>query len=274
MTWRSVDIQEQRVRFVVAASRREKTFGVLCQEFEVSRPTGYLWLRRYQEQGLAGIAAQPSAACQSAADRRRVGAAGGGTAATLSGLGSAQTAGATSAGGSELAGEHHSSHSIASGVGADRGSACGGVAALRAGRAQPTLADGFQRLHGVGNGGGTVVGARRSQPLSDRPARDLDDESRTRAGAAGIGLFGVWRAGGDADGSWHAVEERKRADGGELADGVVDAARHRVALERIPASANPGESGTFSWLAATGARTAGRARRTTAAVARSVSPRR
>src|SRR5712671_2105038 len=217
--------------------------------------------------------AQPSAACQSAADRRRVGAAGGGTAATLSGLGSAQTAGATSAGGSELAGEHHSSHSIASGVGADRGSACGGVAALRAGRAQPTLADGFQRLHGVGNGGGTVVGARRSQPLSDRPARDLDDESRTRAGAAGIGLFGVWRAGGDADGSWHAVEERKRADGGELADGVVDAARHRVALERIPASANPGESGTFSWLAATGARTAGRARRTTAAVARSVSPR-
>jgi len=56
MTWRSVDIQEQRVRFVVAASRREKTFGVLCQEFEVSRPTGYLWLRRYQEQGLAGIA--------------------------------------------------------------------------------------------------------------------------------------------------------------------------------------------------------------------------
>jgi len=30
----------------------------------------------------------------------------------------------------------------------------------------------------VGNGGGSVVGARRSQPLSDRPARDLDDESR------------------------------------------------------------------------------------------------
>src|SRR4029077_16379876 len=56
MTWRSVDIQEQRVRFVVAASRRENTLGVLCQEFEVSRPTGYLWLRRYQEQGLAGIA--------------------------------------------------------------------------------------------------------------------------------------------------------------------------------------------------------------------------
>jgi transposase InsO family protein len=56
MTWRSVDIQEQRVRFVVAASREEKTFGALCQEFGVSRPTGYLWLGRYQKQGLAGIA--------------------------------------------------------------------------------------------------------------------------------------------------------------------------------------------------------------------------
>jgi transposase InsO family protein len=56
MTWGSVDIQEQRVRFVVAASRREKSFQALCREFEVSRPTGYRWLRRYQEQGLAGIA--------------------------------------------------------------------------------------------------------------------------------------------------------------------------------------------------------------------------
>jgi transposase InsO family protein len=56
MTWRSVDVQEQRVRFVVAASRGEKNFRALCQEFEISRPTGYLWRRRYQEQGLAGIA--------------------------------------------------------------------------------------------------------------------------------------------------------------------------------------------------------------------------
>src|SRR6266404_2903147 len=204
--------------------------------------------------------AQPAAACQSAADRRRVGRAGRGTAATLSGLGSAQAAGATPASRSAVAGEHHSSHSVAARVGAAGGWTCSGVAALRAGRAQPALADGFQRLQGVGNGGGSVVGARRSQPLSDRPARDLDDESRTRAG-------------GDAHGARQAVVERKRADGGDLADGVVDAARHRVALERIPASANPGESGTFSWLAATGARTAGRARPTTAAVARSVSPR-
>ncbi len=56
MAWRSVDVQEQRVRFVVAADRGGKDFRALCQEFEISRPTGYLWRRRYQQQGLAGIA--------------------------------------------------------------------------------------------------------------------------------------------------------------------------------------------------------------------------
>src|SRR5580692_11636835 len=56
MAWRSVDIQEQRVRFVVAANRGEKNFRALCREFDISRPTGYLWRQRYQQQGLAGIA--------------------------------------------------------------------------------------------------------------------------------------------------------------------------------------------------------------------------
>jgi transposase InsO family protein len=56
MAWRSVDVQEQRVRLVVAADRGEKDFRALCREFDISRPTGYLWRRRYQQQGLAGIA--------------------------------------------------------------------------------------------------------------------------------------------------------------------------------------------------------------------------
>lgn len=51
-----MEAQEQRVRFVVAASRQEKPLKVLCEEFEISRPTGYLWLKRYREEGLAGIA--------------------------------------------------------------------------------------------------------------------------------------------------------------------------------------------------------------------------
>jgi hypothetical protein len=43
---------------VVAAAQRAQTFGALCTEFGISRPTGYLWLRRYKELGVRGIAEQ------------------------------------------------------------------------------------------------------------------------------------------------------------------------------------------------------------------------
>ncbi len=56
MAWKTVDVEEQKVKFVVAATRQEKTFTALCHEFGISRPTGYLWRKRYQEAGLAGIA--------------------------------------------------------------------------------------------------------------------------------------------------------------------------------------------------------------------------
>lgn len=55
MAWGTVDVDEQRVRFVVSASRREKSMQRLCEEFQVSRPTGYEWLRRYQAGGIAGV---------------------------------------------------------------------------------------------------------------------------------------------------------------------------------------------------------------------------
>jgi transposase InsO family protein len=55
MAWKTVDIQEQRGRFVVCACRREKNFRQLCQEFDISRPTGYQWLHRYQAGGIAAI---------------------------------------------------------------------------------------------------------------------------------------------------------------------------------------------------------------------------
>jgi transposase InsO family protein len=51
-----MDVEEQKVKFVVAATRREKSLTTLCQEFGISRPTGCLWRKRYQEAGLAGIA--------------------------------------------------------------------------------------------------------------------------------------------------------------------------------------------------------------------------
>lgn len=58
MGWKTMDVRQQRVEFVVAATRGEKPFSRLCEEFGVSRPTGYLWWKRYRAGGLAGIAEQ------------------------------------------------------------------------------------------------------------------------------------------------------------------------------------------------------------------------
>jgi transposase-like protein len=56
MPWKTMEAEEQKVQFVVAASWQEKSMTALCEEFGISRPTGYLWWRRYQDAGLAGIA--------------------------------------------------------------------------------------------------------------------------------------------------------------------------------------------------------------------------
>jgi transposase len=58
MAWKTMDVQEQRVRFVVEATQKLRPFGALCAAYEISRPTGYLWLQRYRERGVAGIAEQ------------------------------------------------------------------------------------------------------------------------------------------------------------------------------------------------------------------------
>ena len=56
MAWKTMEVQEQRVRFVVAASRGEKPLSQLCGEFGISRPTGYRWIERYRACGVGGIA--------------------------------------------------------------------------------------------------------------------------------------------------------------------------------------------------------------------------
>jgi transposase InsO family protein len=43
------------MQFVIAASRKEKPFRKLCEEFEISRPTGYQWWRRYQRGGYQAV---------------------------------------------------------------------------------------------------------------------------------------------------------------------------------------------------------------------------
>jgi transposase InsO family protein len=55
MTWGEVNVDEQRMRFVVLAKRREKSLAELCREFRISRQTGYTWLNRYQAGGVAAV---------------------------------------------------------------------------------------------------------------------------------------------------------------------------------------------------------------------------
>lgn len=54
MCWRGTSVRDQRVEFVIRAGRGE-ALSALCREYGISRPTGYLWLRRFRQEGIAGI---------------------------------------------------------------------------------------------------------------------------------------------------------------------------------------------------------------------------
>ena len=56
MPWNESSVLEERLRFVVAANRGERSVKDLCAEFGISRQTGYLWLKRYRTEGSPGMA--------------------------------------------------------------------------------------------------------------------------------------------------------------------------------------------------------------------------
>ncbi len=49
MPWRTTDVDEQRMQFVIRATSGTERLSALCREFGISRPTGYGWRRRYQQ---------------------------------------------------------------------------------------------------------------------------------------------------------------------------------------------------------------------------------
>jgi transposase InsO family protein len=55
MPFKQMEVREQRVEFVVRALHGSQPLSELCQEFGISRPTGYLWLARYRQGGVAAI---------------------------------------------------------------------------------------------------------------------------------------------------------------------------------------------------------------------------
>jgi transposase InsO family protein len=57
---------DQRVEFVLRAKEGEEAIAELCREYGISRPTGYLWLQRYQQVGsVTGLAERSRRPAQS-----------------------------------------------------------------------------------------------------------------------------------------------------------------------------------------------------------------
>ena len=61
MPFRETCVLDETMRFVLACVEGEETMTSLCQEFGISRQWGYAMLRRYREQGPAGLEARSRA---------------------------------------------------------------------------------------------------------------------------------------------------------------------------------------------------------------------
>ena len=51
MPWQEVCTMEERMKFVLATAAGEDSMAALCEDYGVSRKTGYKWLQRYLAAG-------------------------------------------------------------------------------------------------------------------------------------------------------------------------------------------------------------------------------
>lgn len=253
MAWKRMDVRDQRVRFVVRANQEPRSLAGLCQEFGISRPTGYLWLKRYQEQGLEGVWERSRRPHQMPS----------------------RTEWAVEAQIVELRRQRP-----------DWGARKLQVLLARRGVELPVVT-----IHRVLLRQGLVREQDRHRPARERFEREapnelwqmdfkspkgwnqaigplsvLDDHSRYA-----VVLQGTWssrcelvreqlesafaRCGMPADGSWRPVVERDGAAGMDAADRVADEIRSEIDFQRGAASADARQSGTVSWDAGAGATT-------------------
>jgi putative transposase len=56
MPWKESCRMEERARFVLEALEGWQSMSALCEQYHISRPVGYKWLRRYRQEGLEGLA--------------------------------------------------------------------------------------------------------------------------------------------------------------------------------------------------------------------------
>lgn len=49
MPWKVSLVKEERFKFILAVQKSESSFSQICDEFGISRQTGYKWWNRYSE---------------------------------------------------------------------------------------------------------------------------------------------------------------------------------------------------------------------------------
>jgi transposase-like protein len=52
---------EAKLRFIFEHESQERSMTELCERYEITRQTGYVWLRRYRQAGAAGLLEQSRA---------------------------------------------------------------------------------------------------------------------------------------------------------------------------------------------------------------------
>lgn len=55
MPWKEATAVDERKAFLLGYQRQEVSFSALCRAFNISRPTGYKWLERYEREGENGL---------------------------------------------------------------------------------------------------------------------------------------------------------------------------------------------------------------------------
>ncbi len=56
MRWKESSVEDKRFEFVKEVELGATSFAAICQHYGISRPTGYKWWNRYQEEGRSGLA--------------------------------------------------------------------------------------------------------------------------------------------------------------------------------------------------------------------------
>lgn len=55
MPWKETCAMNEKMRFIVALEEQEENFSEVCRRFGISRPTGYKWVERYEQEGVDGL---------------------------------------------------------------------------------------------------------------------------------------------------------------------------------------------------------------------------